>query len=132
SDAKLGSVAFTKSGDVNFELSEGTSGLRSFEWRSGKKKFKLQTSGGSTLAITRGLTMALSKDNPKAKMEGTIPLSIKLGNASLASTAGHMLDFSQLTGKIVVDLRQEIELNGTADFSIAQCKLLGETPADVK
>src|SRR5208283_4571028 len=30
------------------------------------------------------------------------------------------------------DLRQEVELNGTADFSIAQCKLLGETPADVK
>jgi hypothetical protein len=131
-DAKLGTIAFTKSGDVNFELHEGTSGLKAFEWSNGRRKFMLKTAGGSTIAITKGMAMALNKDRPGAKMQGTIPISVKLGDASLGNAKGNILDFSKLNGKIVVDLGQEVELTGMADFTIAQCKILGDTPADVK
>jgi hypothetical protein len=131
-DAKLGSIAFTKSGECNFQLSQGTSGLRAFEWSNGKRRFKLDTAGGSTIAITKGMAMALNTAHPGAKMLGTIPISIKLGNASLANANGNILDFSKLNGQIVVDLSQEVELTGSADFTIAQCQLLGDTPADVK
>ena len=131
-NARLGKIAFAKSGDVNFNLSEGTSGLRAFEWSSGKRRFKLDTAGGATIAITKGTVMALSTNSAKATMQGTIPIDITLGSASLANAKGHVLDFSKLNGKIVVDLGREVELRGMADFAIAQCKLLGDTPADVK
>ncbi|MBS1989669.1 MAG: hypothetical protein JSS83_04075 [Cyanobacteria bacterium SZAS LIN-3] len=132
SDAKLGSIDFTKSGELNFNLAEGTSGLRSFEWSNGKRLFKLLAEGASTISITKGMSLALSKERPGAKMHGTIPLSVKLGNAKLSNSQGPVLDFSRLDGQVIVDMAEEVKLSGNANFAIAQCQLLGDTPADVK
>jgi len=131
-DTKLGSIDFTKSGDLTFELAEGTSGLRSFLWSNGKRMFKLVTSGGSTISITEGMAMALNKDHPGAKMQGSIPLSVKLGNAQLSNSQGAVFDLTKLNGQVTVDLVGEVEMSGNAEFSIAQCQLLDDIPAEVK
>jgi len=131
-DAHLGSVAFSKSGDLNFGLSQGTSGLRGFEWSNGKRKFKLRPSGGATVSITKGMSLDLIKNTGGSKMQGTVPVTIKLGRANLANAKGNLLDFSSLSGSIIVDLGQEVSVSGSAAFTVAQCDLLGDTPAEVK
>ena len=129
-NAKLGSIAFTKSGDVSFELAEGASELHSFQWSTGKKTFKLSTDGGAHLSIPKGMAMAISSGN--TGVHGKIPLSVKLGNASLGNASGSLLDLSQLKGDITVNLDQEVSLTGTTDFVITESKLLGDSAADVK
>ncbi len=130
-NAHLGSIDFSKSGDVDFQLSEGSSQLKAFQWSNGKKTFRLSTSGGSSLAVTRGTPLALNTNHQGANMTGQIPLSIKLGEASLSDAAGNELDFNKINGKIVVDVDKEVSLTGNADISISQCDLLGDTPAAV-
>jgi hypothetical protein len=130
-EARLGSINFSKSGDLDFQLSTGTSQLKSFEWSNGKKKFRLTTNGGSTVAVTGGSALSLNKDHTGAAMKGQVPLSVKLGEASLANAEGNVLNFKKINGEIVVDIDKEVSLTGKADISITQCDLLGDTPADV-
>jgi len=131
-NARLGSIELTKSGELNFSLSQGTAGLTALEWSNEKKTFRLLAGGASTLSITRGASMSMFKDHPGAPMLATIPLSMTVAHGTLSNARGALLDLSKLNGKIVVKVDKEVIIEGTADFSMTGSKFLGNHNADVK
>jgi len=127
--ANVGPISFTKAGDLQFSLDEGTAGLRSVNWRSKKRSFTLTTAPPSTVSITSGMALALSKEHDE--FHGTIPLSVKLGKANLAGSLGD-LKLNDVTGKILIEVAKEVVLDSDIDFSIVESALLGNNRADVK
>jgi hypothetical protein len=128
-DAKIGPVSLTKSGDLQFSLDQGTAVLRQLDWEKGKKEFRLVTGPGSTLSITEGLSMELSRD--ESGTHCSLPISIRLGTATLTGSFG-TLKLGGLTGDLAVDADKEVGIQGNLSFSIVQSELLGNHQVDVK
>jgi hypothetical protein len=128
-NANVGAISFTKAGDLQFSLDEGTAGLRSVNWRSKRRSFTLTTAPPSTVSITSGMALALSKKD--GEFRGTIPLSVKLGKANLAGSLGN-LKLNDVSGTILIEVAKEVVLDSDIDFSIVESALLGNNRADVK
>jgi hypothetical protein len=125
----VGPISFSKTGDLEFSLETGTAGLLEFKWTSRGRSFRLTTAPPSTLSITSGMALALSKQH--GEFHGSFPLSIKLGNATLDGSAG-ALKLSDLTGQLLIEVDKEVKVDGDTDFSIAESEFLGKNRADVK
>lgn len=128
-DAKIGPISLTKSGDLKFSLDQGTAAVRQIDWHRGEKEFKLVTAPGSTLSITEGLSMELSRD--ESGTHCSLPLSVDLGTATLAGSFG-TLKLGGLNGNLQIDADNEIDIDGNLTFSIIESELLGEHKMDVR
>jgi len=125
----VGPISFSKTGDLEFSLETGTAGLQEFKWTSKGRSFRLTTAAPSTLSITSGMALALSKQH--GEFRGSFPLSVKLGNATLDGSAG-ALKLSDLNGQLLIEVDKEVKVDGDADFSINESEFLGKNRADVK
>lgn len=124
----LGPITMTKSGQFDFALEKGTSGVTSFDWKSGGRSFNIKTSGPAELSVTPGMALVLSTTD--GATSGKLPLNIKLGSATLKSKDGFM-DLRNVRGNLTVDIESEVELDSNLDFSVAQSSFLGEHSVNV-
>jgi hypothetical protein len=128
-DAKIGPISLTKSGDLKFSLDEGTAALRQIVWHRGEKEFKLVTVPGSTLSITEGLSMELSRD--ESGTHCSLPLSVDLGTATLSGSFG-TLELGALNGDLQINADGDVGIEGNLSFSIVQSDLLGNHKMEVR
>lgn len=128
-NAQIGPIALSKSGELDFSLEEGTADLSQIKWQRGSKEFRLTTSRGSTLSITRGLSMALTRDESGTRC--SLPLSIKFGKATLTGSIG-TLKLSDLSGNLQVEADNDVTIEGDLAFSIVQSDLLGNRKVDLQ
>ncbi len=127
-DALVGPIAITKFGDLQLSLANGTAKLQELSWGTGERGFKLVTKGGSTLSITKGMSMDLVKDQEGVSC--TLPMTLKLGTATL-NGATMKLKLSNLKGNMVLNVDKGVNVDGKIDFSIAESNLFGSNKTDV-
>jgi hypothetical protein len=125
----VGPIEINKSGDLNFSLAQGTAVLNSIEWTSGKRQFRLKPSGNSTISITKGMSMDLTRSS--SGLSYSLPLSISLAQADLI---GGDLDLKLvgLKGNLDIDVDKEVRLDGDLDFGLSQLDLLGQHQVNVR
>jgi len=132
SHTNLGEIVFAKTGELGFSLSDSSAGFNSLKWYSANKCFRLDASPGSTLTISKGTSLAMFKEHPGAKMTAIIPLSIKMGKANITTAAANKIELDSVNGQMVINVADEVQLQGTADFAITYSKLLGDSNTNVK
>jgi hypothetical protein len=128
-NASIGPVNLNKTGELDISLTEGVAALKQIEWSNNKRSFKLITSGASTLAITKGSSMELTRDQGTTSF--TLPITIKAGTATLAGRT-HKLQLDQLNGSAVVAVDKDVQIDGNLDLSVAHSRLLADHGADIK
>lgn len=124
----IGPVAYDKSGALNFELEGGVANLKELDWQSGKRKFSLKAGGGSTLTVPR--EMLLEKKSADAKTEMKLPLKLNLGSATLKTPTGSVA-LANLNGDILINVGQEVQMDGSLKFAIKNAAWLNGYRADV-
>ncbi|HEY9678566.1 MAG TPA: hypothetical protein V6C76_11185 [Drouetiella sp.] len=127
-DALVGPIDLTKFGDLQLSLANGVAKLQEISWGTDKHGFKLDTSGGSTVEITKGMSMDFVKG--QSGMTFVLPMTLKLGNAKLHGSAMR-LGLSKLNGSMVLKVDKAVDLDGKINFSIAESNLFGSNRADV-
>jgi hypothetical protein len=127
-DALVGPIEISKFGDLQLSLANGTSKLKSLSWGNDEHGFKLDTSGGSTLSITKGMAMDLVKGQEGVTC--TLPMTLKLGTAMLTGST-MKLKLSDLNGDMVLKVDNGVNLDGKIHFSVAESNLFGTNKADV-
>ena len=127
-DALVGPISITKFGDLQLSLANGNAKLRQISWGSDDHGFTLDTSGGSTLSITKGMSMDLVKD--QEGITCTLPMTLKLGQAKLSSNA-MKLGLSNLNGNMILKIDKGVDLDGKINFSVANSNLFGSNKTDV-
>jgi hypothetical protein len=125
----LGPITMTKSGQFDLALEKGTSGVTSFDWKSGKKSFNIKTAGPAELSVTPGMSLVLSTAD--GATSGKLPLNIRLGSATLKSQNGFM-DLRNVKGNLTIDIDTEVAFDSNLDFSIAQSSFLGDHSVNVQ
>ncbi len=128
SDALVGPIAITKFGDLQLSLANGNAKLNQISWGNDNHGFTLDTSGGSTLSITKGMSMDLVKDQEGVTC--TLPITLKLGQAKLSSSS-MKLGLTNLNGNMVLTIDKGLDLDGKINFSVANSNLFGLNKTDV-
>lgn len=128
-DAKVGEIAWSKHGDLDFSLAKGTAKLQKLYWSTGKKTFTLTSTGASVLELPAGMSLNLSKQPGNTKM--VLPIAVKMGSAALSSSAGSF-SLNNLNGKVLITCDPDVTIASDMDFAIDQSKLLGDEKAIIK
>jgi len=129
-ETTIGPVSFDKSGTLQFFLEKGVAKLNKLEWFGNKSKFTLVTAGASSLSLPEGMLVEKASV-AGAKTHLAVPLSVRLGGATLKGPSGE-IKLSDLSGEIMVDVDKEVQLTSKLDFSIPDSKLFSNQQADVK
>ncbi|HEY9734288.1 MAG TPA: hypothetical protein V6C89_20420 [Drouetiella sp.] len=127
-DALVGPISIAKFGDLQLSLANGNAKLREISWGTDEHGFKLSTAGGSTLSITKGMSMDLVKD--QEGLTCTLPITLKLGQAQLTSNT-MKLGLANLNGNMVMNIDKGVDLDGKINFSVANSNLFGSNKTDV-
>ncbi|CAN5469757.1 hypothetical protein BH10CYA1_BH10CYA1_49560 [soil metagenome] len=128
SDAMVGPIAISKFGDLQLSLANGIAKLKQIKWGNDSHGFTLDTSGGSTLSITKGMSMDLVKDQDGVTC--VLPMTLKLGQAKLSSNS-MKLGLTNLNGNMVLTIDKGVDLDGKIKFSVANSNLFGSNKTDV-
>ncbi|MFN8656043.1 MAG: hypothetical protein U0105_06865 [Candidatus Obscuribacterales bacterium] len=128
-NAKVDKIAWSKHGDLDFNLSRGKAELQKVYWSTDKKTFTLTSTGASVLELPAGMSLNLSKQPGNTKM--VLPIAVKMGSASLSSTAGSF-SLSNLNGQLLIACDPDVSITSDMDFAIDQSKLLGDEKAVIK
>ncbi len=128
SDALVGPISIAKFGDLQLSLANGNAKLRQISWGTDAHGFTLNTSSGSTLSITKGMSMDLVKDQDGITC--TLPMTLKLGQAKLLSSA-MKLGLANLMGNMVLKIDKGVDLDGKINFTVANSNLFGSNKTDV-
>lgn len=129
SNALIDEINFDKHGEMDFSITKGTAKLDQIIWSNGKKTFKLTTKGHSVLSLPSGMNLSLNKDKEGPEM--VLPITVKLGSASFAGPSG-VLQLSDLNGALMIVLDPDVHITSKLDFTLNQCKLLGDEKAEIK
>jgi hypothetical protein len=128
-NAKVGPIAVDKTGRMEFSLDKGTAKLKQLDWSSAKRTFTLCTAGASLLSLPNGMELSTSGKAGGAKM--TLPVVLKLGNATLKGSKSEM-KLSKLDGKMVITVDPDVRISSDMDFSFEKFALVDGRKADVK
>ncbi len=127
-EALVGPIAITKFGDLQLSLANGNAKLKQISWGNDSHGFTLDTSGGSTLSITKGMSMDLVKDQEGVTC--TLPMTLKLGQAKFSSNS-MKLGLTNLNGNMILTIDKGVDLDGKINFSVGNSNLFGSNKTDV-
>ncbi len=126
--ARIGPISFDKSGNFNLSFARGKANLKELRWSNGKKYLCLKSAGFSQLSLPQGMYMLLDKISG---VRMSLPLAIKMGSATMESATGK-LAFSAIDGKMLIDVDNEIVLQGDINFVLEESSFLGSHQVAVK
>ena len=124
-EAKVGTISLDKFGDINFALSSGSAQLKKLTWSTAKRSFTLSTSGTSTLTLPKGMMLSVNGRPGGTRM--TLPISVRLGSATLEG-ANETLKLSHLNGELLVKVDQDVLISSDMNLGHRQLQLPWQEP----
>ena len=125
----IGKVVYDKTGAMQFHLKGGTSNIKEISWQSMKKVFTLNCGEGSTLKVPAEFLIEKPNEDAAARVE--LPLALQLGTAKLSGSTGSV-SLADLKGKLLLDIKDEVLIQGNLDFSLPDLEILNGHKAQVK
>lgn len=130
-DAVVGPIEFDKLGSLQFKLVNGIARLKQLDWQGATSKFTLATAGSSTISLPDGMLLEQSKSELQPRTHMELPLTIKLGAATLRGMTSEV-KLTDLRGTIKVVVGNEVQLASDMDFAIPGASFLGGQRVDVQ
>lgn len=124
----VGPSDYSKEGAMNFQLEGGVANVRQIDLKSNDSRFVLDCGEDSTMTVPDEMMLAKSGDKDAAHVK--LPVSLKFGNANLKTRKGQ-IDLADLSGKLLIDVDKDIQLNSDLGFKLKDLKLLNGYPANV-
>lgn len=124
----VGPLSFDKQGDLNFSLQKGTAKFKRVEWTNKDSSFSLCGSDASNLTVPSEMWLEKAT-NQKTKM--TLPINLTVGKGQLY-IGGSDIELSDLNGKLLFEVDEEVQLKSDLDFSIKKSPFFKDFKADVK
>lgn len=132
-DAVIGPIEFDKLGGLQFKLVNGVARLKQLDWQGAKSKFTLATAGNSTISVPDGMLIEQEKTtNEQSRTHIELPLTIKLGAATLRGAGNGVVKLSNLRGNVNIDVGNEVQLASDLEFAMPGSSLLDGEQVDVQ